>query len=232
MIEQLLIVSNKRAAKDTGPGPVDLIAGDKTNGLYGTLSSDFFTGSSLASACGIGTIGTLINDSTRWIKAALDGKVVYWPMLPIRWGISWGEYNQRSLINQNKVVTLGKYRYIVRMFTASGGGYSNLNVPNNLTPTGGSDFNRLIYPVCSETPPGVTVTKMANYTLAELGMFGNPLPQGVCFICQENSTNTYLQRNGGTGTSGDAPWYSLQNGVNKDLKDQYRGWRPILELVQ
>jgi hypothetical protein len=232
MLELLLTSPPSTAVGTLPPGPPNIIAGNTTNGLYGVFdSTDFFTGSSLASAVGVSGIGTLINDTTRWVKASLDGKIVYYPMLPIRHGLSWNMMDTLGMRTreQNKRVSFGGRQFIVRLFTGTGNGDAALNVPNNLVPTAGSDFNRLIYRVCAETPPGVTVTKFANFSLAELGL---TLAPGTCFICQEaGGTNNYIQRNGGTGTGGPDPWYSLQNGVAKTNTDQYRGWRPILELV-
>lgn len=231
MIEQLLNVSSKSSGPaGTGPGPSTIVAGNTTDGLYGLLeASEFFTSSELAIACGLSG-GTTLNENTRWIKSSMNGRVFYWPMLPLRNGLSWFNLNNFGVLTaaQNKRITKGGRTYRVTAFKAIGDGYPHLNVPSTPANTGGSDFNRLIYPMCALTPPGVTVTKFANYSLAELGLTLQP---GTCFICQESSGSMYFQRNGGTGEVGSDPWYSMQTGVSYTLADQYRGWRPLLELV-
>ncbi len=71
------------------PGNKKLIKGDKHNGLLGFVQSeDFITGSAVATALGI-TTGSLINDNTPWIKYIRDGKICFYPLLPIRHSVPW-----------------------------------------------------------------------------------------------------------------------------------------------
>lgn len=228
MLEQLL-VENKPAGWviPDAPGPATLAAGNDTDGYFGTMTAaEMFTSSELATACGIGSQGVMLNDSTRWIKAVIDRKIVYYPMLPLRYGLSYNALNDAKLLTkaQNTRVTKFGRQFIVRAFIADGPGPAQMDVPAG---TGASEFNRLIYRVCADTPPGVSVTKFANFTLAELGM---PLAAGCCYICIGRATNSYIQRNGGGGTDASTGWYTMQT-PSASLADQYRGWRPLLELV-
>lgn len=235
MIEQLLNLAEVKKPVPAGPGPTTLVAGTMADGYFGTLTAaEMFTSSELAALVGLTNVGTVLNENTRWIKAALDNKVYYYPMLPLRSFMEWGDFNSRNLVShsQGTVVTKNGFKFKMGLFTASNMAGVVASQPVNIpSGTATSFFNRLIYRICAETPPGATVTKYANFTLTELGMdaiVGNN-PAGTCFICQEGVVGSYNQRNGGGGASGGAAWYTWQTAVNR--VDVYRGWRPLLELT-
>ena len=76
------------------PGSKYLLAGDRTNGYFGIVqSSEFITGNDLATALGI-TAGTSINSDTPWLKLVRDGKIEFYPLLPLRHSITHNDiYN-------------------------------------------------------------------------------------------------------------------------------------------
>lgn len=230
MIEQLLF-SKPATVFGGGPGPTTLSAGDKNNGLFGVVAAaDFFTGSQLAAACGA-TQGTLINDATTWFKLCKDGKVIYMPQKAIRTGLTWNmiETLGMRLPSQNKIITKGDKQYRVRNIQGTGAAWAN-NTGDDPAGCSDSEFNRFIYRLCGLTAPSETPPVLGNYSLADLGM--RLADNGCCFICQEGNTSGYVQRNGGgEATANGTSWNSLQQGVNSNLADQYRGWRPVLELV-
>lgn len=230
MIEALLS-KVKTVVMGDGPGPTTLSTGDGANGLYGAVSStDFFSGSELATLTGV-TQGTLINDATDWLKLSKDNKVIYMPKKAIRTGLTWNMIDGLGmrLPSQNKIITKGGKNYRVRLIQGTGTGWANQTGDD---PTGcyDSEFNRFIYRLCALSAPSETPPVLGSYSLADLGM--RLADNGCCFICQEGNSSTYVQRNGGSeATQNGTSWNSLQTGVSSNLADQYRGWRPVLELL-
>lgn len=76
------------------PGSKTLIAGDKHMGLFGFVqASELITGSKLALDIGL-SAGTLINDTTQWIKYMSKGDICYRPLRSIRHSNTWDQlYN-------------------------------------------------------------------------------------------------------------------------------------------
>ena len=227
---ELLLAANKKAML-LGPGPQTLIAGDATNGFFGEISAaELFTGTEMAAAIGA-TAGTLINNTTPWLKLSKDGRVIFIPKKAIRIGLSFAAIDALGARTpaQDKQITAKGWKFRCRLPTATQAGWAGEvgEDPNN---TQLSDYNRFIYRLCVLKAPSETDPVLASYTLADLGM--SSADQGCCFICQEGSPNsTYVQRNGGNNASAPNSWNSLQTGVSATLSDQYRGWRPVLELL-
>jgi hypothetical protein len=227
MYEALLTVQKK--ANGGGPGPKTLAAGDATNGFYGEVAAaDLFTATELATLTGANAYGTTINDTTPWLKCSLDGNVVYLPKKPIRHSMTWFQIDALKMRTkaQDKQVSKDGLSYRVRSMSGVGSTWTGVQGED---PPGCSDseYNRLIYRLCVLNPPSETPPVLGSYTLDDLGLTLGP---GCCLICQEGG-NTYVQRNGGGNATNTNSWHSLQSGVRSDLSDQYRGWRPILELL-
>jgi hypothetical protein len=214
------------------PGPQALQAGDTVNGFYGEVpAAEFFTGSQLATAVGAGSTGTLINDTTPWLKLSKDGKVIYIPQKAIRIGLSWNVLDGLGIRTaaQNTIVAKDGHTYRVRLMSGTGTNW-NSNRGEDPANCADSDYNRFIYRLCALTAPSETGPVLGSYSLADLGM--RLADQGCCFICSEGGGGVYVQRNGGGETTySGASWNSLQDSVATNLTDQYRGWRPVLELV-
>jgi len=232
-MNELLLSLTKKAASGGGPGPSTLTAGDAANGLFGSVPSDsFFTGSELATAVGAGAMGTLINDTTPWFKLSKDGQVIFIPQKSIRTGLTWNMIEALGIrtVAHNKIVTKGGHNYRVRLMTGTGSGWAG-QLGDDPAGCSDSEYNRFIYRLCALNPPSETPPVLGAYTLAELGL--TLASNGCCIICQEGLSSTYIQRNGGSEAANNGTgWSSLQNGVNSNLGDQYRGWRPVLELIE
>lgn len=68
----------------TGPGSSTLIKGHKDIDYYGAVSSaELISGNALATLVGL-TEGTLMNDTTDWLKFSHRNTILYIPQKPIR----------------------------------------------------------------------------------------------------------------------------------------------------
>lgn len=231
-MNEALLSTVKKIASGGGPGPTTLTTGDDTNGLFGSVpAGSFFTGSELATAVGASSMGTLINDTTDWFKLSKDGRVIYIPQKAIRIGLTWNMIDGLGIRTraQNKIVTKDGHNYLVRLMTGTGAAWAG-QLGDDPGGCSDSEYNRFIYRLCVLNPASETPPVLGSYTLAELGL--TIASNGCCVICQEGLSSTYIQRNGGGETNNNGTsWTSLQNGVNSNLGDQYRGWRPVLELI-
>ncbi|WDS62041.1 hypothetical protein [Pseudomonas phage D6] len=236
MFEQLLI-SKKINLNPEGPGPSELIAGDETTGYYGTLTSaEFFTPTQLGQAVGIQDSGFPVNEDTRWHKFALDGKILYHPFLPIRWGTPYDFLASYSLIGTegigNVITKFGK-QFRVRLMKGANPGETPVAENYPTTNAMNSEFNRLIYRVVGEDPVKDNPGQFAAYTLMELGLARSSI-SGIPYqryICQERvGSNQCVIRNGNNGISGTGQWTELLIGSSAS-QNQENAWRPVLELL-
>lgn len=239
MIEQLLAVQAKTNFIPTGPGPQEIIVGDTTDGYYGTLTSaEFYTPSELALEVGIKDAGGFpINEDTRWHKVIIDGKVLYHPFLPIRWGCPWDFLNAWSLVYGNKTITKFGKRFKVRLMTGWNPGETPVLQNYPLTGAEKSEFNRIIYRLTSEAPTGSNPNQFAQFTLLELGLHRANLSGMIAtrYICQETfigtgGVNMCLIRNGDNGIAATDQWTASLE-ANVVGQNQQNGWRPVLELI-
>jgi hypothetical protein len=71
------------------PGGKYIIKGDRNAGFYDVVqASEFIDGNALASALGI-TSGSSYKPDSPWVKFSLDGRVGFFPILPLRHSITW-----------------------------------------------------------------------------------------------------------------------------------------------
>lgn len=106
------------------PGSKYIIAGDKDAGFYGFVQPEEFgeivgnidgktamAGDNLALAIGLAQ-GTAININTAWMKFSSKGKVVFVPVKPLRYLVSWDSiYNQGAVFgddSENKSTPLSR----------------------------------------------------------------------------------------------------------------------------
>jgi hypothetical protein len=89
------------------PGGKYLVEGDREAGFFGFVpSSDFFTGTELATACGI-TSGTAQNSDVSWIKYMYNGQVCFTPLRTYRHSITWDAiYNAGCVYGDGTIGTL------------------------------------------------------------------------------------------------------------------------------
>lgn len=205
MLEAMLISATR---KEGLPGPATLAAGDTNAGYYGlTQSYEFITGSQLAALVGL-SAGTLMNDTTAWMKFAYQGKVLYIPQKPIRNGLNWDAYNALNLVKPGALVTILGFQFIVRHMTGG-----------NADPAtaAGGEWNALIYPVYT------SVGTWAKYTSADLGIVAGTGGATYCQEVHSGSAPYHVYR----GYS--AYNYFFHDASNSTLTNY--GWRPVLEYV-
>lgn len=110
-LEQMRILTNQTVPTDFygTPGPKRLMFGDNQCGFYGfvqpsefgNIGSNPFNAANLASTVGISE-GTLINNNVPWCKFAWKGRILFIPLKPIRYGVTWREiYRAGSVYGVN-----------------------------------------------------------------------------------------------------------------------------------
>ena len=222
----------------TGPGPTGLIYGDTEMGFFGEVpSSSFISGSALASAIGL-TTGSLMNNTTVWLKFILDGKILFIPKLHIRYLVSWQAIYQAGAVYgdgtngtfpaganrlQNAAVTIGGEQFTVQLLKgttseniADG---SNIGFGYDTPITYDSEWNRLFYPL-SKTAVASTPTPTWNlYTDSQLDIANR-----YSWCREKNSADpTYRVSRGYLDVS-----YLNKNYVT--FTSTTYGWRPCLIL--
>lgn len=212
--------------RDPNPGPGFIIAGDKEIGYYGTLqSTDFIDGPALATLIGL-TAGTSINPDTDWLKLSYHGKVMYVPKKPYRVDLSWNDILQVNAVAGARVILIKGKQYNIRLMRGSKlDPYTGINGASDDPATIGSEYNDLMYRVCTVDPPSQTLPNIANFTPEELGMYS---PGGVQ-LCMERSTPPetlagILCR--GNGANNIATSHSPAENYSAG-----RGWRPVIVPV-
>lgn len=225
MYETLL--SNHAKIMDTGPGGKELIAGDRQAGYFGDLTgTEFTSGNNLASLIGL-TVGTALNTDTDWLKFMYKGRILYVPKKPLRVDLSWSDLHQKGAVFGTAVVTIKERQYRVRLMKGSGvDPYRGVNGGSDDPLTVGSEYNDLMYRVCSIDPPSQTLPNFVSFTPTDLGMYSS----GGVQLCQDRSEPSggvvpgVLCR--GNGASDIATSHSPAESYSAG-----RGWRPVLEVA-
>lgn len=201
-------------------------------------SSQFITGSDLADYFQI-TDGFLINNDTDWYSKVIDDKYLIVPLLPIRYGLGWGQLYQKGLVygvngngkfpsgtptNQLRTIKIDDRIYKVRLLRGANIDPTPQLRGSSLSGTSNSEFNKIFMPISAESTPLYTGPKLANYSTAELGFNSG---QGSWTFCIESeTTNTNLAT---------ARGYSSVNRVDGSTKSLTNintiGWRPCLEYI-
>lgn len=243
MLEILLGTLNKpQGPPDLGPGSDEFLHGDSTEGYYGEVDdADLIDGITLASAVGL-TAGTAFNNTDKWLKFSLDGKVLFVSKKPRRYNLSFNSiYAQRiaygvngpgvppnsSLsLNQGRTITIAGRAYKVRLL-------SNANVDpsplaNGIVTAGTelSEYNRTINRVHGTNPAGVTnAGTWGSFNDTDLGIAaagGNGTYSFGCTACTNGNTSLYRF----TRRSDGKLWRAVA-----DTLGVSNGWRPVLELI-
>jgi hypothetical protein len=232
--QQVSGVSSAYDDTSGSPGSKNLIGGDMNAGYFGTVSSsELITGDQLASEIGL-SAGASQHSTTNWLKFAYNGKILFTPMKPIRYGLSWDEINTIGAVSGMSTVNIKGLTYKARLFR--GAEHNPTNSYNDLDKDSiGSEWNDLMYPIHEHaatsnwTYPehvginvqnwGIGFTDDALLTHAHYG-------NGSYSLCQEESdTNTQKIARGGQGVSNVYMYHA--NSDNSNV-----GWRPVLELVE
>jgi hypothetical protein len=197
---------------DYGPGPNQLVGGDRNSGYFGLMTTDkLVTPATLAQLVGL-TAGTAFNGTAPWFKFIDNGKILYVASKPLRYGISQINLDQLSL-RTGKEVTFLDRRFKVRCLS---GGNANPSTAS------GGEWDRLMYRMSGNSPQGVV--RFAAYDDAQLGINGSL--NGRATYCQETDKNTnypVIRGHGGITSYG--------GGNNIGSNASVFGWRPVLELI-
>lgn len=173
-------------------------------GYYGEWSAqDLISGSMLAQMVGLGT-DAIINPDSEWLKFQLEGRILYVAKRPIRNNVSYSMLRQLSIVNGERVVTIGEDTFKVRLLSG--------------TDADDSEWNRLMYRVSVNDP---TKTLWEEFSDDELGV--NVKNKGEITISRSLSGDSYYGR-GRYGITTIQP-------VSQATVATSTGWRPVLELV-
>jgi hypothetical protein len=246
MLEMLLLTGKAKAVAPDGTGPGNnkiLFSYSKGEGLlagyYGRIDyTNLINGSDLATAIGL-TAGAAMNDTVDWLKFYLDGKVLFIPQKPFRYGLAWKSlydigcvYGDDTIGNnlpsgystlQNKKVTIGDWQFRVRLMDVIN------NPPNTTIATDQSEWDRLFYSIVAAQVTGQQVdgtTKWDSFAVADLGLTGT---NGIW----THSRSPYYYNSGYTGYRGVRGSSSITNKTGYALTTAATqgGWRPVLELI-
>lgn len=224
MLEALL--STNRLGPGGGePGASEPIHGDDTYGFYGeVLNPDLPSGMELRQLVGLNGFGTERNPYSKWVKFALDGKKLYFPLQPLYYNISWDKIHSVGAVFGKEIVWGGR-RFKVRLFKGSSSDPTALGQFNDPTQTPTSEWNRLMYPIHDTHPGGAP--NWANYANLELGVSwtGSPIDFFATW-CQESRSGFAQAVH--RGYNGIAHY----NYNSKGTGGTPMCWRPILELVE
>jgi hypothetical protein len=224
-----------------------LIAGDATEGYFGTLTAaEFINGTALATAIGLtagGVISSQVNSD--WQKFIWQGKILYMPMQGFRNTVTWnqlyargaiygddtnGAYPAATPVAQSARATVGNRTFRVRvpktaignsvpLEVGSGSGTSG-RVDNHVT-FKGSEWNQLMYRSTSGIETYQAREDWAAYT-------GSQLSAGWTIMQESSSQNT------GGCVMRSYPGFGMGSGlcVSKGLSAASVTWKPVLELIQ
>lgn len=204
--------------------------------FYGEVAeADFITVSALTALVGMGSVGSVTNANTTWLKYRYKGKTVYMPKKALRHGMTWEAMNALGITKGTTQFQINGKAHTLRLPT----GAASEPAAYGTIATGGS-FNDLMYPVYGgvslNQPEVQAYPRWAAYTDAELGLSTNKAQSGgagVMTWCQELITGngSHLVRGyNDADNAGNrqllAGWYVALNGTQT-----YAGWRPIIEEV-
>ncbi len=221
---------------NTGPGSQLMIAGDMHSGFYGEVPvSDFFNGDQIASAIGL-TAGTAYNRDEPWLKFNLDGKTLFVAKKPYRHSLSWNQINAVNAVYGNRTVTHHGDEYIVRLLKTSLTDPFDASSGYDTEPTHGSEWNRLMYPICAPTgnstydnitdPSFPGFNTWANYDQGTDLLLLSTAGNGSYSWCQETHSMNASQR-----ASRGHNWVSRVVPFTSSSAASNGGWRPCLELI-
>ena len=232
-----------RAVRHRGHGPTELLTGDYQLGYFGKISAQEFCGTAdLRRAIGIGG-GTVTEYVPGWHKFVRNNKILFIPDKVLVKNVAWSQFYAAGAVYgkddtgpaaspSNKVqdakITIGGYTYRIRLPKGisedgidGGNGSTNVAGPGTIC-----EYNDLVYPLMSFTPPGQRLYNVQQVTPLAFGM-----PSTVYgILCQELVTDNPA-RNIHRGTSvasrdGAASYSSTPIAVANF------GWLPVLELIE
>ena len=198
-------------------------------------SNEFIDGKSLAMYIGL-TEGVLCNVDTPWLKFILDGNLIYVPMKPLMYSVSWNAINKCGAVFENEGVNIDidgntyditLLRGLNRNYDLSG---KCCGWDMNYTHT--SEWNRIMYPIHTgihtdannPSIPSIPFAQWASYSDEDL-LVHRDFGTGSYTWVQE-TRNTDASRRFGRGYGGVA----YVNSYTTTLASSDVGWRPALRL--
>lgn len=173
--------------------------------------------------------GVRINQNTTWFKFLIDDKVIFVAKTPIVHTVSFTQLTNGNLVLGDRTINVKGYDFKCRLMRAVNDDYPNTQLTgfindNNHPLTVGSEWNRLMFKVCS-TEPGDG--RWEQYTQEQLG--SNVSQSGQTSWCMETLNKTDELKNCGRGYSNIGNLYAR----NRADGGNYINWgyRPVLELV-
>lgn len=247
MLEMLLFAGRSKPALPDGTGPGNnqmLFSYSKSEGLltgyYGRIDyTNLISGDALAAAIGL-SAGTAFNSTVDWLKFHVDGKTIFTPQKPFRYGLGWiSIYNQgavfgddstgdnmaasTTLVKQDRIITISDWQFRVRLM-------SMINpVPNLNNLTDQSEWDRLMYSIMASQVTGQQIEGTAKWDSMQPADIGITTGNGQWHYgkSQYYSSSSYLNTKGVRGsnvvTNKSAYAYNVTNVAT--------GWRPVLELI-
>lgn len=215
---------------DSGPGSKYLVEQEFEGvGYFGQVTgAELITPTSYLDLVGL-TTGVRINPNTVWFKFLIDEKVIFVAKAPFAHTVSFAQLETKDLTTGNKVISIKDREFKCRLMRAVNDDYLTttltgfINV-NNHPLAEGSEWNRLMFKVCSTEPAN---GRWEQFTQEELG--SNVSSSGQTSWCMETLKKTDNLTNCGRGYSNIGNLYAR----NKADGGNYINWgyRPVLELV-
>ena len=242
---EALLMNHRRKKKSEGLkyydtfttiGATETIEGATYNeaGYFGTVSAnELFTGTELASAVGI-TQGIVQHDNIEWLKFYIDGKIIFRPMKPIRYSISWDTLNKAGCVFGEKIISKNGITFKVRLMKGSltDPSYATKDNTNTLRY---SEWNRLILPIHQKSLSqnwsnlSNVESDIPNWNIGltdEDLLIGTTYGNGYQKWCQETDSDNVNNRlfRGDTEVS-------FAGSISYNFVGNQRGWCPVLEVI-
>lgn len=192
------------------------------------------TGTALANSLGLSATGAVLqNNDTGWLKFVHQGKVKYIAKKSFMHTVSWNDIAKAEAVYGNRTIRIGSNLFRVSILSGAEADPSSWVTASTATDNkgAGSEWNQLVYRVCSVIPADGTATNHGgkqigsnwkDFSEADLNITGN----GGYAWCKE----TLSYDNSTRVIRGDS---SLSYFNFSDSSDAYtnNGWRPCLTLI-
>ncbi len=192
------------------------------------------TGTSLADNLGLSATGAVLqNNDSGWLKFVHQGKVKYIAKKSFMHSVSWNDIAKAEAVYGNRTIRIGSNLFRVSILSGAEADPSSWVTASTATANkgAGSEWNQLIYRVCSVIPTDGATTyhggkqigsNWKDFTEADLNITGN----GGYAWCKETlgyNTSSRVDRGGSS--------LSYFNGGTSSGAGTAFGWRPCLTLI-
>ena len=192
------------------------------------------TGTSLANTLGLSATGAVLqNNDAGWLKFVHQGKVKYIAKKSFMHTVSWDDIAKAEAVYGNRTIRIGSNLFRVSILSGAEADPSSWITTSTATENkgAGSEWNQLVYRVCSVIPTDGTTTyhggkqigsNWKDFSEADLNITGN----GGYAWCKETlgyNTSDRVLRGGSS--------LSRFNGDTSSNAGTGYGWRPCLTLI-